>query len=251
MLLKMLKMKEKTKLTQLKKRELPNHLAIIPDGNRRYAEKEGINFHSAYLQGAEKARDIARWARKIGIKYLTFYSLSMENLEKRSSRELEFLFNIFEEKLSGLLNDKEIHKTKTRVHIMGNRSRLPQNLQEIIQKVEEATKDYDKYHLIFLLGYSGRKEIIHAVKKIVEEKRKPEEINSKVFSSYLYMGNDGIPDPDLVVRTSGEIRISNFLLWEIAYSELFFTEKLWPELTFEDIIQAVEAYQDRKRRYGK
>lgn len=243
-------MERNVDLNQLREGQLPRHLAIIPDGNRRYAEVKGINFHSAYLKGAEKAREVARWTRKIGIKYLTFYSLSIENLERRPGQELTFLFDIFERKLRDLLDDDEIHETETRVHIMGNRSKLPNHLQMVIREVEEATKNYDNYHIIFLLGYSGRKEILHAVKELLKEEKQPSDINSEVFSSHLYMG-DGIPDPDLVIRTSGEIRISNFLLWQIAYSELYFTEKLWPALTFSDLLQAVKTFQERSRRFGR
>ncbi|NIQ04436.1 MAG: di-trans,poly-cis-decaprenylcistransferase [Candidatus Korarchaeota archaeon] len=238
-------------LTELKKQGIPHHVAIIPDGNRRYAEKVGTDFYSAYSKGAEKAREVAKWARDVGITYLTFYSLSSENLARRSNKELQFLFRIFEEKFKELIKNEEIHKTETRVHVLGKKESLPQSLQDIIRKIEEETKKYDEYHLTFLIGYSGRDEIIHAAKSLLREGIDPSEVDRKVFSSFLYFGQNGIPDPDMVIRTSGEVRLSNFLLWEVAYSELFFVSPLWPEFSYEDFIRTIKEFKERNMRFGQ
>lgn len=240
-----------TGLKELDGTRIPSHIAFIPDGNRRYAEKNGIDFYTVYSKGAEKARKIARWARNLGVKYFTFYSLSTENLKKRSNKELRSLFKIFKIKLKGLLNDEEIHDTKTQVHIFGEKEKLPKDLREIISKVEEKTRKYDNYHLNFLLSYSGRREIINAVKDILRKEIKPSKVTPELFSSHLYLGRNNIPDPELIIRTSGEERISNFLLWEIAYSEFYFCSALWPNFSFEHLVNAVNSFQERKRRFGE
>lgn len=237
--------------TELKKEEIPHHVAIIPDGNRRYAEKVGTDFYSAYSKGAEKAREVAKWARDVGITYLTFYSLSSENLARRSNKELQFLFKIFEEKFKELIRNEEIHNTETRVHVLGKKEVLPQSLQKVIRHVEEETENYENYHLTFLIGYSGREEIVHAARDLLKAHKDPSEVNGEVFSSFLYLGQHDIPDPDMVIRTSGEVRLSNFLLWEVAYSELFFVSPLWPEFSREDFIRTINEFKERNMRFGQ
>ena len=235
---------------QLSKIEkVPLHIGIIPDGNRRFARKKGLSLLKAYEIGAEKVREVLSWCREFGIKYVSIYTLSYENLKNRSEQELKIIFNLLEKKLKRVAKDEEIHKNKVRVLISGDKTILPKNVIEAINLAENSTKNYNNYYLILLVGYGGRKEIIDAIKKIIKDDLKIEEITEKTFRKYLYLPN--IPDPDLVIRTSGEQRISNFLLWQIAYSELYFINKYWPELTKQDFIQALISYSKRQRRFGK
>ncbi|MHA1616553.1 MAG: polyprenyl diphosphate synthase [Candidatus Njordarchaeales archaeon] len=243
-----------SQLTLLKdivlKGRIPKHLAVIPDGNRRYARKKGISLANAYEEGLQKAKEFARWCRELGIRYLTFYSLSLENLQNRSPDELNILFTLMKKYAKELINNKEIHTDQVRVRIVGRLNLLPKDLLEILEDLERVTREYENYHLIFLMAYSGRAEILDAVNKLltinVSESLR---VDEKFFRQFLYLPD--VPDPDLVIRTSGEQRISNFLLWYLAYSELYFINKFWPEITMEDLLKAIRDFQQRERRFGR
>lgn len=226
---------------------LPKHIGVIPDGNRRYARKQGLSLLEAYERGVEKGEIFAEWCRNLGVKYLTFYTLSLENLERRSSDEKRLLFSLLKKHFKRLIEDARIHEDHVRVKVIGRISSLPRDLQEVIHHVEEVTASYNRYYLIFLIAYSGRAEIIDAINKLLVNG--PKKIDENIFRNYLYMGN--IPDPDLIIRTSGEMRISNFLLWYIAYSEFYFVKRYWPEITFKDLLLAIRNYQKRERRFGR
>jgi len=245
-------------LTQIKTRSfekvqklsrIPQHIGVIPDGNRRFARKNNLNLHQAYEIGIKKVREFLSWCREFDIKYVTIYSLSHENLIGRSQLELNTIFNLMEKHLKSVPNDEDIHENEVRVIIAGDKSILPKRVIDAINIAEQSTENYNKYYLILLIGYSGRKEILDAIKKLISLNVNPEDITVETFKKYLYVPD--IPDPDLVIRTSGEYRISNFLIWQIAYSELYFAKPLWPEFSREDFIEALVEYSKRERRYGR
>lgn len=242
--------KKRDLLGLVSKHSIPRHVGVIPDGNRRFARKNGLSLYEAYELGIRKGEDFAQWCRDLGIKYLSFYTLSIENLERRSERELSLLFSLLKRHMKRLVVDERIHRDKVKIKIVGRLTLLPKDVREVIQEVEEATKDYENYYLIFLIAYSGRAEIIDAIKNIVNEVGvSANDVNEDFLRKRMYLSD--IPDPDLVIRTSGEMRISNFLLWYIAYSELYFVRKYWPEVTYEDLLQAIRHYQVRERRFGR
>jgi len=227
---------------------LPRHIGVIPDGNRRFAKKKGLSLYEAYELGVRKGEEFAEWCRMLGIKYLTFYTLSLENLERRSKEELSILFDLLKRYLNRIAKDERVHRDQVRVRVLGRIDLLPEDVKESIRYVEEATIDYDRYHLIFLIAYSGRKEIIDAVNAILSN-QEISSVTEEIIRKHMYLSD--IPDPDLVIRTSGEMRISNFLLWYIAYSELYFINVYWPEITFKDLLLAIRSYQIRERRFGR
>lgn len=239
---------------EVKKYPLPKHIAIIMDGNRRYAMMQGMPPYKGHEVGKDKLEEVIKWCHELGIKILTVFAFSTDNF-KRKKEEVEHLMKLFEEDLKRLANEKEIHENKVRVKIIGQIDLLPENVRKAAVNVMEKTKNYDKYYFNIAIGYGGREEIIEAIKKVAKDvkegKIKPEEINKEILSSYLYTSHLPFPDPDLVLRTSGEERISNFLLWQLAYAELYFTDVYWPALKKTDFLKAIQSYQRRQRRYGK
>ncbi len=234
--------------TKVRLKRVPVHIGIIPDGNRRYARKHGLSLEKSYEIGVEKVKEVLRWSREFGVKYVTIYALSQENLKNRSKNELNIIFKLMKRYLGNISSDKEIHKNKVRILIAGETQTLPRDLQDAIINAQNETRDYNHYYLILLIAYGGRQEIINAINRILSENRNSK-ITEETFKKYLYLPN--IPYPDLVIRTSGEMRISNFLLWQIAYSELYFSKLLWPEFSKEEFIKALTDYQKRERRYGR
>ncbi|MGQ4892345.1 MAG: polyprenyl diphosphate synthase [Candidatus Njordarchaeia archaeon] len=228
---------------------VPIHIGLIPDGNRRYAKRKKLTLDQSYEIGVKKVKEFLSWCREFNIKYVTIYALSLENILGRNKHELRIIFNLMEKYLKNIEKDEDIHANKVRILVAGSKGLLPKHVMEAIQKAEESTKNYDKYYLILLIGYGGRREIVDAIKKILLQKIRPEEINEETLKNYLYLPD--IPYPDLIIRTSGEKRISNFLLWQIAYSELYFAKPLWPEFTREDFIEALVDFQRRERRFGR
>jgi tritrans,polycis-undecaprenyl-diphosphate synthase [geranylgeranyl-diphosphate specific] len=230
---------------------VPYHVGIITDGNRRYASDNGLDSNLGHVKGKEKLEEVLEWCMEIGTRVVTVYAFSTENF-KRNPEEVEFLFNLISNALLNLIEDQRVIKNKIKVKIIGNISTLPEYLRSSIEKVELATANYDGYKLNIAVAYGGREEIIEAIRKIAIEykdgKISMDDINEENFRKYLYDGT--IPDPDLILRTSGEERISNFLLWQGAYSELYFSDVFWPDLRKLDFLRAVRAYQTRKRRYG-
>jgi len=227
------------------------HLAIIMDGNRRFAWKSNLATSIGHKFGKEKLERVLDWVLELEIPWLTVYALSTENLT-RPKQELDTLFNLYVEGLKDIADDPRIHDNKVKVQIIGRRELLPDSVKEAIDYAENKTKDYDNFVFTICLAYGSREEMIRAVQSIAtdhaEGKIKLEEIDEKAVSDRLYTAE--MPDPDLVIRTSGEERISNFLLWQMAYSELYFTDVFWPSFQKKDLLKAIRTFQERRRRYG-
>ncbi|MCX8136054.1 polyprenyl diphosphate synthase [Pyrobaculum aerophilum] len=231
--------------------KIPTHIAVIPDGNRRYAKKTGTDFYHAYKKGVEKVRNFLTWALEFrDIKNVTFFALSTENLQ-RSKIELEILFRIFEDELRRTLEDPLIHDNKVRVRFIGDRSLLPGKVVKYIDELESVTKNYSNYHLTIALGYGGRAEIVRCIKRVLSGEVRLETFSEEELFQCLDTRGIPNPEPDVVVRTGGEKRLSNFLLYQTAYSELIFLEKLWPEVEREDLVYIIEEYSRRQRRFGR
>ena len=248
------KLYEKWLWYQIKGGTKPEHVAIILDGNRRWASEKSLNPWVGHHYGAEKIEDLLKWCLDMDVKSVTLYAFSTENFQ-RSPKEVEEIMRIAEEKLRDILNDESIHKHRVRVKAIGRLSLLPKKLQEIIRQVEESTKDYDEHFLNLALAYGGRAEIVDATRKIAHKVKTgilpPEKIDEQLFERYLYTAHMQKQDPDLIIRTSGEERLSGFLLWQCAYSELFFLDINWPDFRRIDLLRAVRTYQRRKRRFGQ
>ncbi len=243
---------EQALIEEIRKADVPHHLGIITDGNRRYAMEVGISPNEGHVKGKDKLEEVLDWAMDIGIKIVTVYGFSSENF-KREPDEVKFLFNLINDSLRGLLKDDRIYKNQIRVRIIGDFKGLPEYLINTIRDVEISTANFNKFKFNLAIGYGGRQEIIDAVKNIatdvVKGNIKIDDIDEKLFRNYLY--DNTLTDPDLILRTSGEERISNFLLWQSAYSELYFSDVNWPDLKKLDFLRAIYSYQSRKRRYGK
>ncbi|HIE13783.1 TPA: di-trans,poly-cis-decaprenylcistransferase [Candidatus Bathyarchaeota archaeon] len=248
------KIYEKWLWHQVKNGSMPEHVGIILDGNRRWAADRLLNPWDGHKYGADKTEEVLRWCLELGIKSVTLYVFSTENF-KRPKKEIDELMKLFETKLEEVLKDDILHKHKVRVKVIGRLNLLPKRLQEMIKRVEEATKDYNDHYLNMALAYGGRAEIIDAAKKIAsevkKEKIKVEEINENLFERYLYTSHMPKQDLDLIIRTSGEERLSGFLLYQSAYSELCFLDVYWPGFRRIDLLRAIRTYQKRKRRFGK
>jgi tritrans,polycis-undecaprenyl-diphosphate synthase [geranylgeranyl-diphosphate specific] len=239
---------------QVRKRPIPEHLGVILDGNRRWAiARSGIEYEGHRI-GAKTSQDFLEWCLDLKIKTITLYAFSIENFN-RPKREVNTILSIIEEEGKRLLKDQRLHQNEIRVKALGRVDLLPESLQEILREIEDATESYDKNYLNIALAYGGRTEIIDAARKIArdvgEGSVKPEEIDEQFFMKYLYTAHLPNPYPDLVIRTSGEERLSGFLLWQSAYSEFCFLDVYWPEFRRIDLLRAVRTYQQRKRRYGQ
>lgn len=230
---------------------LPQHLAIIMDGNRRFAKDHGMLVVQGHERGRDKLEELLNWCLEIGLKIMTVYALSTENLA-RPKEELEPLMQLFTRAFNDIAVDERVHRHRIRVRAFGNRTALPSELVEAIDRAETATKGYDGHYYNVAIAYGGREEILQAIREIAEEvaagKVQPAQITPGMVSRHLYTAD--LPDPDLVFRTSGEERISNFLLWQTAYSELYFADVFWPGLTKLEFLKAIYDYQRRRRRYG-
>ncbi len=231
--------------------KIPSHIAVIPDGNRRYAKKAGLDFYRAYKKGVEKVRSFLTWALEYReIRSVTFFALSTENLQ-RNKLELEILFKIFEEEFRRTLEDPLIHENKVRIRFIGERSLLPNTIVKYMEELEGQTRNYSNYNLTFALGYGGRAEIVRCIKRLLTGEVKMAEIAEESLFQCLDTRELPNPEPDVVLRTGGEKRLSNFLLYQSAYSELIFLDKLWPEIEREDLAYVVEEYSRRQRRFGR
>jgi len=236
-------------MKQIRKDKLPRHIAIIMDGNGRWAEKKSLNRIVGHRKGIEVAREVIRCCRELGIQVLTLYAFSTENWN-RPKREVKALMTLLKRFLRA--EGKELIQNNIRLNTIGNIADLPKDVSEVLKEFMLETKNNTGMILNAALSYSGRNEIIQAIKKIVryvqQGKLTPHQINEEVFSHCLF--TDGLPDPDLLIRTSGELRISNFLLWQMAYTEIYVTNILWPDFTKKDLLDAIEDYQGRERRFG-
>jgi undecaprenyl diphosphate synthase len=228
---------------------LPRHVAIIMDGNGRWAKRQGLRRVRGHLAGVESVRVIVRLARRLGIEYLTLYTFSEENWQ-RPTVEIRALMNVLLRYLRQEL--AEMQQNKIALRAIGDLQRLPKNVQNELARTEEATREGARMTLSLALSYGSRSEIVLAAKSLAEDllagRLRPADIDVESFSSRLHTA--GIPDPDLLIRTSGEYRLSNFLMWQLAYTELYFPDTLWPDFREDDFIKALLEYQQRDRRFG-
>ena len=236
---------------QENKMKVPLHLALIPDGNRRWAKAKGLPGFKGHEAGEKKFEEILDWCMELGIRMVTVYTLSQENFS-RSREEVEFLLKLIKSHIQKFAKDKKVHKNKVRLNVIGNLDLLPQDVKKAAAKAMDATKNYNNYTLNLAVAYGGRQEIIDATKKIAEKARVGNiclgQIDETLFSKNLYAE---LPDVDLLIRTS-EQRLSGFLLWQSAYAEVVFLEdKMFPELTKDDFAKAIGEYGSRERRFGK
>ncbi|MDE1822311.1 MAG: di-trans,poly-cis-decaprenylcistransferase [Euryarchaeota archaeon] len=230
---------------------VPQHLAIIMDGNRRFAREQGLLVSLGHASGKNKLEELLDWCLEVGLRILTVYALSTENLS-RDPAEVRDLMDLFEENFRKVGDDPRVHRHRIRVHAIGNRELLRPDVIRAIEYAEQRTKDYTDYTFNVALAYGGREEILRAIRALAQEvaegKLTPQQIDEAAVSQRLYTAD--LPDPDLVLRTSGEERISNFLLWQVAYAELYFADVYWPGLRKIDFLRAIRDFQRRRRRFG-
>lgn len=222
----------------------PRHIAVVLDGNRRYAKKAGIPKFKGHEKGFNKIKELLEWCTELGIKEATLYCFSTENF-KRNKEEVDYLFNLFRKNIGSFKKDKTVHDKKVKISVIGRISMFPEDMQKEMREIMEMTKDYDNYRLNLALAYGGRGEIVDAIKRIVDSGAK--DINEEVIKENLYLKDD----VDLLIRPGGEHRLSNFLLWQNSYAEIYFMDKLWPEFSKEDLIKAVEWFKEKERRFGE
>jgi len=243
---------ERKLFNEIKNGPIPKHIAIIMDGNRRSAQKLGLDPTMGHVLGKNKLEEVMEWCIELNIRILTVYAFSTENI-MRDEKEVKALMNLFQENFRKAADDPRIHKHKIKIRAIGEISMLPQEVQESIRYAEERTKDYDQYQYNIAVAYGGRQEIVSAIREIAQQvkdgKLAVEDIDETTVSKNLFTGD--LPDPDLILRTSGEERISNFLLWQLAYAELYFSDVYWPEFRKIDFMRAIRSFQRRKRRFGK
>lgn len=230
-------------------RKIPNHVAIILDGNGRWAKAKGMPRNYGHVQGAKTVEVICEEAYKMGIQYLTVYAFSTENWN-RPQDEVDALMKLLRNYMKTCLKTAE--KNRMCVRVLGDKTRLDDDIRERIAELEEATRNNDGLHFQIAINYGGRDEIVRAVKRLAEDVKEGKVVQEDVTAQLLdsYLDTHGIPDPDLLIRTCNEQRISNFLLWQLAYTEFYFTPVAWPDFSKEELEKAVEAYNHRDRRYG-
>jgi len=238
---------------QLHKDQAPRHVGIILDGNRRYARQHGLEVPwFGHHKGAQKVMDVLRILWEAGVKVCTLYAFSIENFE-RNRDEVEEIMAIAKEKFSEVVGNPDVHKHKVRIQAIGRVDLLPEEVQLAIAQAEAETENYSDHILNVAIGYSGRAELVDAVQAIGEKIRNgeldPSAVDEELIETHLY--TNGVPDPDLIIRTSGEERLSGFLLWQSAYSELYFAQIYWPAVRRIDIWRALRSYERRSRRFGK
>jgi len=247
------KLYEKWLWHQVKNGAKVEHIAIILDGNRRWALEKDLNPWLGHKKGAEKVEQLLEWCDKLEVKVITLYAFSTENF-RRSPREVAEIMKLAEEKFRKLLTDERIHRNKVHVKVIGRINLLPKSLQQFIADAEKATEDYDRQFLNIAFAYGGRAEIVDAAKSIAEKvlngELKLDEVSEDIFEKHLYTAHLPKQEPDLIIRTSGEERLSGFLLWQSAYSELAFLDVYWPDFRLIDLLRAIRTFQTRKRRYG-
>lgn len=231
---------------QLDFSRIPQHVAIIMDGNGRWAQRRRLPRIEGHRAGAKAVQEAVESCARIGVRFLTLYAFSKENW-KRPKREVARLWKLLEDYLRK--ENKELVKNKIRLMVIGQREEIPESTEKELRRVEELTKDFSKLTVVLALNYSGRAEIVDAAKRILNERGvDAASLDEETFSRHLYTAS--LPDPDLLIRTSGELRVSNFLLWQIAYSEIWITPDYWPDFRRKHILQALVDYQKRERRFG-
>ncbi len=219
------------------------HIGIILDGNRRFAKNNKKQFWKGHESGAERVENLLNWCIELKIKELTLYCFSLENFD-RSKKEVNFLMDLFKKWFKKLENDKRIIENKVKIKFAGEREKLDKGIQAIMERIERKTEGYDNHIINFAIAYGGKQEIISAVKKMIKENKS---INEKNLQDSLWIKDE----PDLIIRTGGEKRMSNFLPWQSTYSEWIFLNKMWPEFTKKDLENAISEFKSRKRRFGK
>ena len=233
---------------------IPNHIAIILDGNRRWAKRNLVLKMDGHFHGADAVEKVLDWCEELNIKIITLYVLSVENLA-RDDAELHYLYDLIKARLEKLYNDPRIHRNRMRVKAIGRVEILPEFLKEVLNRLDEATKNYDNHYLNIAIAYGGQNELVDAVKKIaVKIKEGSLDVNAidkDVIESCLYTSHLPQSSPDMILRTSGEKRLSGFLVWQSAYSELVFMDVYWPEFRKIDLMRAIRTFQRRARRLGK
>ncbi len=234
--------------------DMPKHIAIILDGNRRWAKRNLIMKIDGHFRGADAVEKLLDWCEELNIKIITLYVLSAENLNRKDD-ELDYLYDLINERLHKLYNDPRIHKNRMKVKAIGSIELLPDFLREILNKLEDVTKDYDDHYLNIAIAYGGQDELVDAIKKIGSRIKDGSldvnQIDKEVIESSLYTSHLPQSSPDMILRTSGEKRLSGFLLWQSAYSELVFMDVYWPEFRKIDLMRAIRTFQKRGRRLGK
>ena len=234
--------------------DIPNHIALILDGNRRWAKRHLALPKTGHWKGADAVENLLDWCEEFDIKIVTLYALSAENLD-RKDEELEHIYELIRMRLEKLYNDPRIHRCKMRVKGIGRIELLPDSIKNVLKRLDDATKNYDNHFLNIALAYGGQYELVDAVKKIGEKIKvgslKIDNINKKEIESNLYTSHLPQSSPDMILRTSGEKRLSGFLMWQSAYSELIFMDIFWPEFRKIDLMRAIRTFQERKRRLGK
>ena len=228
--------------------KVPKKIAIILDGNRRFAKKLGLQPWKGHEYGMKKLEELFGWCLELGIKELTLYSFSTENFN-RAKNEIDFLFGLFKKKFDEIRKGRDIFKNEVRVNVIGRSYMFPKDIQKAMAEVAEKTKNNRKLTVNFALAYGGRQEIVDSFKRIIKNNPNinPDKINEMIITQNLYLQSE----PDMVIRPGGEIRISNFLTWQSVYSEWIFIDKFWPEFTKKDLIECIEEFNRRERRYGK
>jgi len=219
------------------------HIGIILDGNRRFAKRLMKKSLIGHEYGAKKVEKLLDWCKELNVKELTLYCLSLENFN-RSKKEFNYLIKIFKKEFNKLRKDKRLQEDRIKIRVIGKKDLFDKEFQKIIEEIEEKTKDYENYTVNFALAYGGRQEIIEAIKKMARNK---EQITEENFKKNLWLKNE----PDLIIRTGGEKRTSNFLPWQAIYSEWIFLDKTWPEFTKDDLEKAIKEFSERQRRFGK
>ncbi len=247
------KLYEKWLWYQVKNGAKLEHIAIILDGNRRWANENELNPWLGHKKGAETVEQLLDWCEKLNVKFITLYTFSTENF-RRKPDEIDEIMKITEEKFRKLLTDERIHRNKVHVKVIGRTNLLPESLQQLITNVEKATANYDNQFLNFAIAYGGRAEIVDAARVIAEKVKagemEPQDIDESTVEKYLYTSHMPKQEPDLIIRTSGEERLSGFLLWQSAYSELVFLDVYWPDFRLIDLLRSMRTFQKRKRRFG-
>jgi len=237
---------------EVKQGKIPCHVALIMDGNRRYAKEHSTDINQGHLKGKDKLEEVMDWCMDLGVKVLTVYAFSTENFSRRED-EVDFLMDLLERSLRSFADDERIHRNRVRLKTIGDMSMMPDKVVRAVEYAEERTSEYSDFNLNMAIAYGGRQEIKDAIKGIARKVKSGEldieDIDESLISGHMY--SPEIPDPDLVLRTSGEIRVSNFLLWQLAYSELYFSDVYWPGFRKMDFLRAIRAYQQRTRRYGQ
>jgi len=223
----------------------PKHIGVIIDGNRRFAKRLALNPWKGHEYGAEKVKKLIDWSLDLEIKELTIYTLSMQNFSSRSKQELSHLIRILKKELQNLLKDKKVKENKIRFNFIGRLSYFDKEIQKLMEKIMKETKNNNRLKINLALAYGGNEEIVDAVNKILESKKN--KINEKSFSNFLYLKSS----PDLIIRTGGEKRTSNFLNYQSGYSEWIFLDIMWPEFEKKDLIKCLNEFRKRKRRFGK